>query len=224
MKAKGIVARWKVRLKFYQRSEKLWKSRHTYRNRKVKLWSKREYTLAADWRNLRDSRPKDDKQRIEAWRAYQTASGYVKKWEGLREEASKNLKNRREQVAKAKRVIERHSHSQDDQEWGGSRAVTNEIIAIVNGRYPVTSRKRSETYGNPGSDHHISQKYADAVDFGTVENHALKNEISRKLGGPSTLADYASFQIQRNGRAYRVQAIASNHGTGPHLHLGVKRV
>jgi hypothetical protein len=107
--------------------------------------------------------------------------------------------------------------------WGGCRGVTNEVIHIVNGRVPITSRKRTETFGNPGSDHHVSQTSADAVDFGTVENHALKNEISRKLGGPATVADFQHFFIVRKGRRYRIQMIAATHGTGPHLHVGVRR-
>lgn len=129
---------------------------------------------------------------------------------------------RRSQVAAAKRVIARHSS--DDHLWGGSRGVTNEIIAIVDGRAEVSSRKRTETFGNPGSDHHVSQTLADAVDFRIVEAHSLKNEISRKLGGPRTLPDYANFVIKRGGQLYRVQGIAGTHGTGPHLHFGVKRV
>jgi hypothetical protein len=108
--------------------------------------------------------------------------------------------------------------------WGGSRVVTNEVIRIVGNRAPVTSRKRTETFGNPGSDHHVSQTTADAVDFGIGEAHWLKNEISRKLGGPASLPDYGSFGVTRNGRRFRVQLIAGTHGTGPHLHVGVRRV
>lgn len=107
--------------------------------------------------------------------------------------------------------------------WGGSRGVTDEVVRIVNGRVPITSRKRWATFGNPGSDHHMSQVWADAVDFGTANNHALKNEISRRLGGPSTLADYGNFYITRQGKRFRVQIIAGTHGTGPHLHVGVRR-
>lgn len=108
--------------------------------------------------------------------------------------------------------------------WGGSRAVTNEVIRIVNGRAATGSRKRWATFGNPDSDHHMSQRTADAIDFLIGEAHWLKNEISRKLGGPSTLADYGSFVITRNGKRFRVQLIAGTHGTGPHLHCGVRRV
>ena len=106
--------------------------------------------------------------------------------------------------------------------WGGSRGVVNEVISVVNGRVPITSRKRWATFGNPGSDHHMSQRSADAVDFATANNYALAREIARKLGG-SWSGDYDSFYITRKGRRYRVQIIAGTHGTGPHLHVGVRR-
>lgn len=106
--------------------------------------------------------------------------------------------------------------------WGGCRGVTNEVIAVVNGRVPITSRKRWATFGNPGSDHHMSQRNADAVDFGTAENYDLAREIVSKLGG-SWSGDYDSFVITRKGKNFRVQIIAGTHGTGPHLHVGVRR-
>lgn len=108
--------------------------------------------------------------------------------------------------------------------WGGSRTVTNEVISIVrdvNSGIPITSRKRS--WGSWGSDHNVAQARADAVDFGTANNHWLKNKISRSLGGPVQLRDYGSFHITRNGKRFRVQIIAGTHGTGPHLHVGVRR-
>jgi hypothetical protein len=62
------------------------------------------------------------------------------------------------------------------------------------------------------------------VDFGIGNAHWLKNEISKKLGGPSNLPDYGTFLVRRDGKTFRVQMIAGTHGTGPHLHVGVKRV
>ena len=139
--------------------------------------------------------------------------------------AKELVSKRQAQVTEAERVVARHSAST---EFGGSRAVTDEVIRIVNGRAPVTSRKRAANHplsiGNPGSDHSGQNKLADAVDFGIAEAHSLKNEISRKLGGPAQLADFGSFTTRRNGQSYRVQIIAGTHGTGPHLHVGVKRV
>lgn len=139
--------------------------------------------------------------------------------------AKELLGKRRAQVAQAERVVARHSVST---EFGGSRAVTDEVIRIVNGRAQVTSRKRAANHPlsiqNPGSDHSGQNTLADAVDFGIAEAHGLKNEISRKLGGPAQLADYGTFVTRRNNQSYRVQIIAGTHGTGPHLHVGVKKV
>jgi len=129
------------------------------------------------------------------------------------------------QIARGvKRRVQQREHWLSNQLWGGSRYWTNRIIRIVDGRAGVTSRKRTETYGNPGSDHHVSQTVADAVDFATANNHALKDEISRRLGGPPHPSDYQDFYLRRRFRTYRIQAIAGTHGTGPHLHYGVRRV
>jgi hypothetical protein len=144
----------------------------------------------------------------------------ARRWDKV-QEAERDVRKRKEQVAEAQRVINRHRNT--DHLWGGSRAVTNEVIRIVDGRVGISSRKRDETYGNPDSDHHVSQKSADAVDFLTGENYALAREIAQRLGG-SWSGDYDSFIIQRNGKLYRVQIIAGTHGTGPHLHVGVRRV
>lgn len=135
------------------------------------------------------------------------------KWSALYERAA-------ERVQHLKHKIKEKGNAR----WAHCRGVTNEVIGIVGGRARVTSRKRWEIFGNPGSDHYRGNKTADAVDFGIAEAHSLKNEISRKLGGPAILPDYGSFITTRDGRQFRVQIIAGKHGTGPHLHVGVKRV
>ena len=137
------------------------------------------------------------------------------KWHRLEKKAEALVDKRVRQVDEARRHVAK--------KWGGCRLVTERIIDIVDGRAKVTSRKRWELFGNPSSDHYRGNKLADAVDFGTADNHALKNEISQGLGGPSQLADYQSFYISMDGMRFRVQAIAGTHGTGPHLHYGVAR-
>lgn len=109
--------------------------------------------------------------------------------------------------------------------WGGARQLTNETIRIVGGRASVTSRKRVATYGNPGSDHHVSQLTADAVDFGIGTAYSLATEIKRRLTGDAgaRFVDYESFYVTRRGRRYRCQGIAATHGTAPHLHWGFRR-
>lgn len=109
--------------------------------------------------------------------------------------------------------------------WGGCRYVTNEVIGIVNanGGYGVTSRKRTETYGNPSSDHYTGNSLADAVDFATGNNYSLAQTIRSRLAG-GTHREYESFTIRRDGHTFRGQLIAGTHGTGPHLHFGCRRI
>jgi hypothetical protein len=109
--------------------------------------------------------------------------------------------------------------------WQGSRGVTNEVIGIVGRRAPITSRKRWATFGNRASDHYMLVVNADAVDFGIEDAHWLKNEIARKLtyGRITIVSDFEHFFIFRKGKKYRIQIIAATHGTGPHLHVGVRR-
>jgi lysozyme len=124
-----------------------------------------------------------------------------------------------------KRRMEKKAHA-GDALWGGSRYFTNRAIEFVGARADVTSRKRVATFGNPGSDHHVSQLTADAVDFGIAEAHTLADELAAHLGGPSDIVDYQRFNVRnpQNGGLYRLQLIAGTHGTGPHLHLGARRV
>lgn len=107
--------------------------------------------------------------------------------------------------------------------WGGSRSIIDqEVIPFVQSRTgaPVTSTKRS--WGSWGSDHNVVQVLAYAADFGVGEAHGLADDLGRHLGiGP--IVDYASYYIFRSGRRFRVQIIAGTHGTGPHLHVGIRR-
>jgi hypothetical protein len=112
--------------------------------------------------------------------------------------------------------------------WQGCQSIaTNEIIPI--GRkwgIPVTSRKRSETYGNPSSDHYFGNTNAYAVDFGTDSNYAFGAAIGDALGVPYNGAgdDYAEHIISRAGRQFRIEIVCGTHGTGPHTHVGIRRV
>lgn len=109
--------------------------------------------------------------------------------------------------------------------WGGSDDILElevEPIARLKGFEP-NSAKRSACYGNCGSDHHTSQTYASARDFPTVNNHALAQEIRTRLAG-GLHRDYEHFYFTRNNRRYRGQIIAQTHGTGPHLHVGIRKV
>jgi len=111
--------------------------------------------------------------------------------------------------------------------WGGAKSIiVNEVLPVgKKWGIPVTSKKRWETYGNPGSDHYRGNKDAFAADFATDSNYAFGAALGKALGvsysGPAD--DYRSFYIERAGRNFRVQVISGTHGTGPHTHVGVKR-
>lgn len=108
--------------------------------------------------------------------------------------------------------------------WGGCRSVTDNIVLPVLAKHgiPVTSRKRTETYGNPTSDHHVSQTMADAVDGGAANAYGVGDEIGGELGVGS-VDDYVNEYFTYNGVRFRVQIIAGTHGTGPHIHTGIRR-
>lgn len=120
-------------------------------------------------------------------------------------------------------------------EWGSCRGVTNKIIdaawcekgpigvpRVVWKVAAVSSRKRTETFGNPGSDHHVSQTLADAVDFRYTEAFGLRNNVMARLGVHG-VEDYGNYYITHDGLRFRIQPIAGTHGTGPHFHSGVRR-
>lgn len=112
--------------------------------------------------------------------------------------------------------------------WGGSKSIVErEIVPVlVAAGVPITSRKRWATYGNPSSDHYRGNRTAYAVDGGTVNNRELAVKVAKRLGieNASSLIEYRAYYIKRAGRTFRVQFIWSTHGTGPHLHIGVRRV
>lgn len=108
--------------------------------------------------------------------------------------------------------------------WGGSDDILRNEVEPVAAQwgYRPNSAKRTESFGNPGSDHHTSQTTASARDFPTGNNYALRDAIMRALGVGGPISDYGNYYITRGGRRYRVQPIAGTHGTGPHLHIGVR--
>jgi hypothetical protein len=195
-----------TRLKENFAAQKQGKAAKEYRNERTKYWRSK----AAHAKNDRKRKAYERKAR----RSSELGAKIV--------DEQRTLIKRRSKLQAALRVAKKASGSVTDNLWGGSRGVTNEIIRIVGGRAPVTSRKRVETFGNPGSDHHVSQRTADAVDFGIANAYNLAREIARKLGGTWN-GDYDSFTIVRKGKTFRVQGIAAVHGTGPHLHYGVRR-
>ncbi|HXR30817.1 MAG TPA: hypothetical protein VN752_06720 [Solirubrobacterales bacterium] len=114
---------------------------------------------------------------------------------------------------------------------GATAIIKYEVIPILHAAgVPVTSRKRWATFGNPSSDHWLGNRDADAVDGATfAENNELGSAIVSALKQRKTeMSSFAEFEITRShtgsAETYRVQVITEEHGTGPHIHIGVKRV
>lgn len=103
-------------------------------------------------------------------------------------------------------------------DWGGAEKATRQIVGGKN-LANATSTKRSHTVGgasSTGSDHHTSQKSAYAVDL--PHNQSALDRINKKLGTSLKLGQDQTV----NYKGYRVQVITSPHGTGPHIHVGVR--
>jgi hypothetical protein len=109
--------------------------------------------------------------------------------------------------------------------WSGSASVAQEIENFVEARRGECSgsEKRTETYGNPGSDHHVSQTDAYAIDFLLVNDYEMAAAIADHFDADWS-GDYDDFIVVRGGNKFRIQIIAGTHGTGPHLHVGIRRV
>lgn len=110
--------------------------------------------------------------------------------------------------------------------WGGSdqllERTAEPVVRKLRG-VESNSAKRSETYGNPSSDHHTSQTLASARDWPLVNDYATRNAVMRAFGVEAVIHDYGSYYVYVDGARFRLQPIAGTHGTGPHLHLGCRR-
>ena len=155
------------------------------------------------------------KRRLELRNKQQRTKEALERAEKLKERLVAQLKTRR-----ADKMIV----SPGSPHWGGCRYLIDEIVIpeLVEDHVAITSRKRTETYGNPTSDHHVSQLYADAVDGAIANAYTLADEIGGELGVGS-VDDYVTELFTIEGHKFRVQIIAGTHGTGPHLHVGLRR-
>lgn len=159
---------------------------------------------------------------------------YERRLEILKE-ARKDLDEKRDRLIELKderddrrrKQREKFSTAPGAPAWGGSELIIQrEVIPAVKSVRPnvtVTSGKRTETFGNPGSDHHVSQTRASARDFALTNDGTARNAVSRRLAGRDS-ADYEAVFFEYEGHEYRLQGIAQTHGTGPHLHEGIELV
>lgn len=177
---------------------------------------------------------KTKRERYRRFRALQRWAGnHAKHSRG--EEKDKWEGRRRIYARRARQILTRlkegGSTGLGEGSYSGSASFIDIIVMPVYSRHgiPPTSRKRWETFGNPGSDHWAGNYSADALDGGIANAQWLHGELAdefRRKGVPlnPSPADYRlCYCTAPNGNRYRFQGIAATHGTGPHYHSGVKR-
>jgi hypothetical protein len=115
----------------------------------------------------------------------------------------------------------------------GTTSIIEHCVIPVYTRFgaPVTSRKRWDTFGNPSSDHYWGNRDADAADGGRAEAYEIGRSVGEKItaaaqsgsvGYSGYADDFKAYYVEFAGERFRVQIIARTHGTGPHIHTGVK--
>jgi peptidoglycan hydrolase-like protein with peptidoglycan-binding domain len=115
--------------------------------------------------------------------------------------------------------------------WAGSEGMADVAKAVARQMgIPVTSMKRSAAGSigsSTGSDHHVSQKNAYAVDFGVAGSrgtqmaHRLAKAYNLK---PPYIGTYRNHFIKVEGKTYRVQLLWKVQGHYDHVHMGFRRV
>jgi len=159
------------------------------------------------------------------------AAYHLKRFKAHRKAVAKLVALTKEQKLELKewkrlRYIPRASGEGD---WAGSESVAREIEALVTKkRGDVTgSQKRAASdplsIANPGSDHNAANTTAYAIDFLLANDYEMASMIAAHFD-VDWAGDYSDFYVVRGGHTFRIQIIAGQHGTGPHLHVGIRRV
>lgn len=158
----------------------------------------------------------------------------IEKQQKIRDRAPRGTRERKHAVQAIRTLKKRRRKLRRDRfKMKGSTAIIKyEVIpALQAAGVQVTSRKRWATFGNTSSDHWLGNSDADAADGATHSNNdELGSEIKAVLTDDpdATMDGFAEFTIVRahtgSPETYRVQIITEPHGTGPHIHNGVKRI
>lgn len=153
--------------------------------------------------------------------------------EKARDRAPKGSPVRKDAVRRIRALKKRRRKLRKDRfkMKGATAIIKYEVVPVlVAAGVPVTSRKRWNPFGNLSSDHFFGNRDADAVDGGTFNNNdELGSEVVTALKNRrSSMSGFIEFEIKRSHtgseETYRIQVITAQHGTGPHIHAGAKRV
>ena len=173
-------------------------------------------------KRIEESEP-GTKERLELRDEQARVKEALERAEAIKLRLVKKLKERR---AEDDKIIK--STAPGEPAWGGCRFVIDEIVIpeLVEDHVAITSRKRPASdplsKSNPGSDHNEANTTSDAVDGAIANAHSLADEIGGELG-VGDIVDSVQENFTIEGIPFRVQIIAGTHGTGPHLHVGLRR-
>lgn len=106
---------------------------------------------------------------------------------------------------------------------GGLGDIASSIDQLAD-RYGAPITAKQEPGHATGGDHDPAVKGATARDIGGSEaqRKRLFKRITRKLGVKGAVYKGADINVVKNGVRYQI--ISRDHGTGPHLHIGLRRV
>jgi hypothetical protein len=155
----------------------------------------------------------------------------------LHELAQRRTARRRKLNARRKKVLARIKEIKEAQAQPqpgegprcGSVSIGEQIVTPIfqNAGVPITSRLRAANHplsiDNPSSDHNAGNTCNYALDGGTANNRTMAQKIKDALGSPGPIVDLQFFNVSFAGHPFRIQIIFSTHGTGPHLHVGIRR-
>lgn len=122
------------------------------------------------------------------------------------------------------------SRSQSRQQAAPAAGTSADLVKAVKsfdrlaGRIGVPITAKQEPGHQPGGDHDPAVKGATARDFGGSEELRLRlfRQITRRLGVRNAQYKGQDINVTRNGIRYQI--ISRDHGTGPHLHVGMRYV
>jgi hypothetical protein len=118
--------------------------------------------------------------------------------------------------------------------WAGSERIAERAVSVATQLGArVTSRKRDDSAtlragSTRGSDHHIGNAVAYAIDFGVRSDLAVGDRvfeaIRRVYGIPAQPGSYTRHEIQDSTGRYSIQLLWRVKDHFDHVHLGVRRV
>lgn len=114
-------------------------------------------------------------------------------------------------------------------DWDRTQHLARYAVRVAKRRgHSISSRKRTSTFGNPGSDHYVGNKNAYAVDIPATGSAGKKlaKRIAKKYGIKGDVTGTYDRRIVKDnkGRKFSIQILWAVEGHYDHVHVGLQRV